>query len=205
MKSSTVTALLVLFSLFAAGCAAGAAPSEGQCCKTDTAKVIQIPGPAGPSGADGPMGIAGSPGEKGDTGAQGVPGVRGNTGSPGPRGEQGIQGVAGPAGPVGVGQTGARGAAGTNGVLSGKAGLYSVQVTVNAAPGDADVVAPCKNKKDILLNGGCLLEGNFPTYTLSAPSNADAATAVSGWECGVGSDSSNGWTLTAYATCIAVP
>ncbi len=114
-------------------------------------------GPHGPIGAAGPVGPQGPVGAKGPAGPEGPPGPKGVRGPAGPQGPQGVrgeQGSQGIQGPRGVqGPVGPKGAAGA---YSTKVDPYKQQGSLAIGPGQyGAAVASCKDRRDILLTGGC--------------------------------------------------
>ncbi|MFH2008863.1 MAG: hypothetical protein ABI333_19905 [bacterium] len=111
-------------------------------------------GPPGPSGPVGPTGAQGPPGPSGPEGPAGPKGVRGPPGPQGPQGIRGEQGVQGLQGPTGVqGPVGPKGAAGS---YSTKSDPYVQSGQLAIGPGQyGAAVASCKDRRDILITGGC--------------------------------------------------
>jgi collagen triple helix repeat protein len=109
------------------------------------------PGPAGPVGLQGPVGGKGPAGLEGPSGPKGVLGPAGPQGPQGVRGEQGSQGIQGPRGVQGP-----AGPKGPPGAYSSKADPYVQRGSLVIGPGQyGAALASCKDRRDILLTGGC--------------------------------------------------
>jgi collagen triple helix repeat protein len=156
-----------------------------------------VAGPAGEKGLQGPKGDQGVAGPAGPGGTDGTPGAPGATGPMGPAGPAGATGPAGPAGPPGSGGGGA--------ALT-KASIYLVTInkTIPASGGFADVIARCKNTKDVLLHGTCYSDGQ-PVLAMAGVSENDPA-GIAGWDCTISAvPSTTATTVTSTATCVTVP
>lgn len=138
------------------------------------------PGPAGPVGPQGPVGGKGPPGPEGPSGPKGVRGPAGPQGPQGVRGEQGPQGIQGPRGVQGP--TGPKGAAGA---YSTKADPYVARGSLAIGPGQyGAAVASCKDRRDILLTGGCRAAPAWMGYlTQVGPQHVTTRLKKSNWRC----------------------
>lgn len=138
------------------------------------------PGPAGPVGPQGPVGGKGGPGPEGSPGPKGVRGPAGTQGPQGVRGEQGSQGIQGPRGVQGpVGPKGAAGA------YSTKADPYVQRGALAIGPGQyGAAVASCKDRRDILLTGGCRATPAWIGYlTQVGPQHLRTLQKKATWRC----------------------
>lgn len=138
------------------------------------------PGPAGPVGPQGPLGGKGPAGPEGPSGPKGVRGPAGGQGPQGVRGEQGPQGIQGPRGVQGP--TGPKGAPGA---YSTKADPYVQQGSLAIGPGQyGAAVASCKDRRDILLTGGCRAAPAWIGYlTQVGPQHMTTRLKKATWRC----------------------
>ncbi len=138
------------------------------------------PGPAGPVGLQGEVGGKGPPGPEGPPGPKGVLGPAGPQGPQGVRGEQGSQGIQGPRGvqgPVGV--------KGPPGAYSSKLDPYIQRGSLVIGPGQyGAALASCKDRRDILLTGGCRAAPAWIGYlTQVGPQHMTTPLKKATWRC----------------------
>jgi len=138
------------------------------------------PGPAGPVGPQGPVGGKGLVGPEGPSGPKGVRGPDGPQGPQGVRGEQGPQGIQGPRGVQGP--AGPKGAAGA---YSTKGDPYVQRGALAIGPGQyGAAVARCKDRRDILLTGGCTAAPAWIGYlTQVGPQHLTDRQKRADWRC----------------------
>jgi hypothetical protein len=181
-------------------------------------------GPEGPMGPEGKQGLAGERGAQGRDGERGVPGAEGPAGAVGPEGPQGPQGLVGPVGPRGSsGNTGAQGPAGPAGAVGprgpqgdqgpeGQQGpalsndrIYVVddeRTSTTGQLGNFNAIARCE-EGDIVLNGGCKLEGDIgPDTRLATNMPGYNGVVNTNWTCSVSKGSGGVIVVTARVTCL---
>jgi hypothetical protein len=139
-------------------------------------------GPPGPAGPVGPQGLGGK-GPAGPEGPSGPKGVRGPAGSQGPQGVRGEQGPQGIQGPRGV--QGPKGPKGAPGAYSTKADPYVQQGALAIGPGQyGAAVASCKDRRDILITGGCRAAPAWIGYlTQAGPQHLTTRQKRATWRC----------------------
>ncbi len=143
-------------------------------------------GPHGPPGPAGPVGIQGGVGGKGPSGPEGPAGPKGVLGPAGPQGPQGVRGEQGSQGIQGSrGVQGLVGPKGPPGAYSSKIDPYVQRGSLAIGPGQyGAALASCKDRRDILLTGGCRATPAWIGYlTQVGPQHLSDRLKKATWRC----------------------